>query len=172
MKLNICILENYARDRALKVKNPLLDELDTNSKCPECLVPLIMFLICLLQLNTAVAQAGQYDDYYYANLDKIIVYETPAVNGKAYDDGLKIGYEFIKTAAVGKTPAGWIPVRYSIPGDSDLYEGWLREKDTVSYRSFSKVTKDWPVRYYCYWRIDGQKIDEKKILKAPLYRVC
>ena len=121
-------------------------------------------------MSAGVVRADSHDNSYYVNVHKFLVYDKPTVNSKAYDDGLKIGHELRKATAAGKVPSGWIYVRFYIPGGSDLYDGWVREQDVVAYRTFVTVSKAWPVHYYCYWRIDGPKINEKEDALGATYQ--
>lgn len=109
-----------------------------------------MMLFC----NPTLAKASINDNKYYANVKDIHVYQQADTTSKALT-GLMIGHEFRKAEAPVKAPSGWIYVEYNIPRDLRDFVGWVRKQDVVHYNSFKKVTRDWPVRYYCYWRYDS-----------------
>jgi hypothetical protein len=92
---------------------------------------------------------------YYANVEDIRVYENPDPAGLVFEGDLTIGHEFRETSEPGEAPPGWLHAEFHYPGEGLTFIGWVLTKDVVNYRSFSRVTHDWPVRYWCYWTIDG-----------------
>lgn len=118
-----------------------------------------MVLSCIVAIATGLepaAAVGQnYDNYYYVNVQDIKIFSQPDLNSVAWV-GLHYAHEVRKMPTPKKSPSGWMYVEYHRMGKSGLFTGWVRvrEESVVPYNAFKKLGRNWPIRYYCYWKED------------------